>query len=407
MVNYQSIDRRIIPLCKDLQERGIPLHKETAIYSINFRKRELARIKQNINRSAGFMVNLSDDEDWIRAVESQGVLITKRERTSLIEMRREFPLIQNMVDGSILESQIKALCRIAQIAYSYHLINEGFRIFPQYFMDEGGEICTAGEIDLRSARSLIQDFVYLDKYVLLEATYLSLELCVLHAMSGDPVLGDDLRGDPYESLAKRLFRTDDVDDEKRSVAKEVHYVTACGGGSRLLADRVNKFYEGSCSQTSPMKRMNVEQAEVLQMRWRNIYCTASEFMSQLATARDQSTSLYGRSVSIPDRPSRKFSYTEDATYADRFAVHAAIRMTSVDLAKLGFATVFEDPRVQALGGQILTVSRDSLLMAVPFTSDGPTMMNVLKEDLMSADTRFQPKIDISWGVSWGKIGRES
>jgi DNA polymerase I-like protein with 3'-5' exonuclease and polymerase domains len=411
MVSWQSIDSRINPFYRELETLGLPLDPQELQTLAYQRQQELNKIKQELAKSLGFIPNPNKPEDWQRAADKYGVTLPtnsrgpKTDEWTVKKYRDQIPEMLSLQEARRLTLRISQIKKLQQTAASRFKAEGKHTVHPTYHHDEElGRVHSGGEANPMNWTDDIRKTVKLPGYYIVEADYKALELKVLRKLSGDPQLTTDLKGDIHSEVAKAIFSTSNPTDEQRQVAKVVTYATMFGGSEGTVAGPINEArkQEAEKQKKTYYRKMTYEEAGRLQEAWRRKYPKAAAYLDKLGAAASFAISYHGRQKALPNVSSQDLDEMEQQLAAKkRLAINSPIQNTGGDLAKLGFASVFEDPRVYALGIRFITTRHDSIVLAVPMQVEKDVVSRILREDLESADTEFDLEVEIKVGDSWG------
>jgi DNA polymerase I-like protein with 3'-5' exonuclease and polymerase domains len=257
---------------------------------------------------------------------------------------------------TLVISQIKKIQQTAGV----RLQAEGrHSLHPTYkFNVELGRVYSGGEANPMNWTDDLRKIVKISGYYIVEADYQALELRVLVRLSNDFQLEKDLQGDFHTEVAKVIFSINAPSYEQRQVAKVVTYATIFGGSEKTVAGQINDLrkVEAEKQGNKNYKKMSYEEAGCLQEAWRDKYPVAAAFLDHLGTSAIHVTSYHGRQKALP-QPSHTDPHELKRALAlkRRLAINSPIQNTSGDLAKLGFANIYEDPRIHTLGIRFISI----------------------------------------------------
>jgi DNA polymerase I-like protein with 3'-5' exonuclease and polymerase domains len=169
-MHYKMIDTGMKPLFKSLEETGILLDEEKLITLIRGSQKRLARQKQEINREAGFIVNLYSDGHWNRTVQ---------------EIESEF-ILRKLLEARTLSSLIRKLQQIYDLANgNFRALNRLFGLYSKYGLDINGKITTVGELSVEELPKEVLEAVSRQGEIIIKATYSSIISSVVQKLSDD------------------------------------------------------------------------------------------------------------------------------------------------------------------------------------------------------------------------------
>jgi DNA polymerase I-like protein with 3'-5' exonuclease and polymerase domains len=415
-IPFQQIDQRVFPLYEQLQDRGIPLHRETLETTLVEKQHLLVRLQENINREAGFEVNPNRATDWEKIITNQGGTM-KRTPTgapatddwAVKSLKDKHPIVLQLSEARKLIRVISQLKNLQNTASSRFKTEGYYGVKPTYKFDpELGRVHSGGEANPMNWPTHLQSIVRHPGRVIVKADYKAMELYVLAKMSGDSHLQFDLQsGDIHSQVAVDIFSTSTPTTDQRRVAKIVTYATIYGGTAVTVAAPVNESRKREAEEKGTpgrFKRMSYSEAENLQQAWRNRYPVAAAFIDHLGESTQQAISWHGRTKVLPPvQGDSDEAVQKSVDTRRRLAINNPIQNSAGDIAKQGFANVFEDPRISQLDGQILTTVHDSIVISFPENTDRQVVDSILKENMEQADPDFNVPVDIKWGLSWGDI----
>lgn len=413
-VTYQDIDARIMPMYRELEQFGIPIDSED-LQKVYFEKqKEYTHLLEEISKVSGFYPNPNRATDWQIVADKFGVtlpLTTRGPKTddwTIKRFRAKVPILDKLSSARKLSRVLSYLKSIQQTAFARMKAEGRHVVLPIYKHDEElGRVHSGGEANPMSWAPEFTKLVKMPGHYMVEADFSALELRVLAVLSRDPRLLKELsEGDVHIEAAKAIFKTENPTAEQRQVSKVVTYATMFGGGPGTVYGPINDQRRVSAEKTGKTyyKKMSYDEAFALQEAWRDKYPVAAEYIEHLASTPDYAVSYYGRRKALPQPTSNDPAELERLMASKRhLAVNSPIQNTGGDLAKQGFANVYEDPRIHQLGLRIITTRFDSILLAVPKGVDKEDVERILKEDMESADSNFPLEVKISFGPSWGDV----
>jgi DNA polymerase I-like protein with 3'-5' exonuclease and polymerase domains len=392
---------------REMETSGIPLDPELLQNLIVQKSRQLNEIKQKISQQVGFIPSPSDPKDWQKVAQASGVSLPlgsrgpKTDEWTVKRFRDQVPLLLDMQKGRSINLSLSSLRKIQLLAQNRLQAEGKHSVNPTYeHHDDLGRVHSGGEANPMNWTDDLRGTVKIPGYYIVEADYKALELRVLMRLSNDPDLERDLNGDVHTEVAKAIFETNNPTHEQRQIAKVVTYATMYGGGPGNVYGPVNESRRAEAEQNSKKfyKKMTPDEALKLQEAWKKKYPVASAYLEQLSNATTHAISYHGRRKELPPPD---MSAEDPYAARKRLAINSPIQNTGGDLAKLGFANIYEDPRIYTLGVRLITTRHDSIVMAVPDKVPQDVISRVIKEDLESADPHFGLQIDIKFASAWG------
>jgi hypothetical protein len=112
------------------------------------------------------------------------------------------------------------------------------------------------------------------------------------------------------------------------------------------------------------------------------------FINGLANLQSVVRSFFGRRGRLPRVESERV----------RFSVEFPIESTAMDLAKIGFISLFEDYRIGKLGSQIFAVAPYSVYLSTPY-DQVDSILSIARECLENTHSDFTLSVDVKIGNS--------
>jgi len=191
-------------------------------------------------------------------------------------------------------------------------------------------------------------------YALICADYSQIELRILAHLSGDETLVDAFRAgdDIHTRTAALIFGCDaeQIDYDRRSVAKMVNYAVLYGMGSRALAESLG---------------IDVAEAKTFIEQYHARFPAVEGFMKQtVETARKQGyvSTILGRRRPIPDLDAGNPGVR---AYAERAAGNAPLQGSAADIVKLAMLAVERMLHDERLPAQMLLQVHDDIILRAP------------------------------------------
>lgn len=411
MIPWQQIDSRVHPMYREMESQGIPMDDQSLQNLIAAKTLTLNNIKQKIAQQVGFVPSATDPKDWQKVAQHFGVSLPagsrgpKTDEWTIKKFRDQVPLLLDMQEARKVTLSLSLIQKLRQTAQNRLQAEGRHTIHPTYeHHDELGRVHSGGEANPMNWTDDVRGLVSIPGYYIVEADYKALELRVLMRLSNDPILERDLAGDIHTEVAKAIFGTNNPTYEQRQVAKVVTYATMFGGSEGTVAGPINESRkaEAEAQGKKNYKKMSYDEAGKLQDAWRAKYPIASAYLDQLGSATSHAVSYHGRQKELPQPTSvDPDEYESQLAAKRRLAINSPIQNTGGDLAKVGFANLFEDPRIHTLGVRLITTRHDSIVMAVPDKVPQDVVKRVITEDMESADPHFGLQVEVKFGKAWG------
>ncbi len=238
-------------------------------------------------------------------------------------------------------------------------------------------------------REIRSAFVPEEKWKLLSADYVQIELRILASMSGDQALMDAFESgeDIHTSTASRVFGIDraEVTRAQRSKAKEVNYGIPYGISAFGLALRLR------CPRA---------EARDLIDSYKRSYPEVTRFLhEQVVKAREHgySETLLGRRRYVPAINARN---RNERSAAERIAVNMPIQGSQADMIKIAMINLSERLNAENLEARLLLQVHDELVLECP-PDEMEQVMAMVKDEMTNALPLEVPiDVEVQAGGNW-------
>lgn len=382
VLTAKEINAKASALYAKIQVTGIPIDTQALQDLINKNKQQLDEMLKDLQGKFGFLPNPNKADHYAQIAEKAGYPLPKsptgKTKTDVWTIERAAKDVPALVELSNARKVRMKLSKLESLSKS---VKDG-KVYPTYSLDEElGRTHAGGDANPMNWEPDMQGLVKDGDNTILVVDYERMEPKVLATLSADKQFQADLKADPYTELAKTIFNTQQISPEQRSVAKVAMLASIYGQEDRVLAARLG---------------VSVYQAARIQAAWHKRYPQAFNFLQQLkqsGRATGQAVSYHGR-VKALNKP--------DPEANDRLAVNSVMQNTAGDLARIGFANVASDPRVDQLGVKIITTVHDSMILSIPKGVDVEEVKTIVKQDMVDGnDSNFGLSISFKQGSAWG------
>lgn len=228
-----------------------------------------------------------------------------------------------------------------------------------------------------------------DGWVLLSADYSQIELRILAHLSQDPQLVEAfLQGDDIHAhTASLIFDVpeEEVDSEKRRVAKTVNFALLYGQGPAALAQQIG------------VSRQQAEQ--FIAEYFRRLPKVREYLESTIQQARENLyvETIFGRRRPLPEIASED---SRIRSYAERAATNAPIQGSAADIIKIAMLRLVERRAEESLRARLLLQVHDELVLEAP-AEEVATLAPAIREVMSSAAELSVPlTVDVKVGPNW-------
>jgi len=229
-------------------------------------------------------------------------------------------------------------------------------------------------------------------WLFLSADYSQIELVVLAALSGDPILGEAFRAgeDVHARTAALLFGKDasDVQPAERRIGKTINF---------------GVIYGMSAFRLSRDLRIPRAEADGFIARYFETYQGVNEFIAKTvreAEANGFVTTITGRRRQILGIGSRNRT---EKNAAERVAVNTRIQGSAADVVKIAMLQVDRAISRADLGARLLLQVHDELILEVrerAVKAVEPVVRSAMEK---AVDLGIPLKVNLDAGPSWGAI----
>lgn len=383
--HYKIIDQKARHFYQTLEKQGVPVNEELLNSLLKEKAKLYLDAQTELEVKFHFKPNPNDQEHIARIATAKGISLPK---TSTGKLQSDQITIERTGDSDLKKlSELRQIRRkISVLTGIKEAVKEG-RVYPSYKFDpELGRVHQGGDVKCDNWDDEIQDLVRLPGHIILVADYERMELKVLAYLSGDSQLKEDLKGDPYIVLAKKVYHLEHlkaIDKELRNKAKVAFLALIYGNTIGGVAAQLKVDYKEAKMLISALK-----------MR----YPTAFQYLEDWANE----ALNFGQVISYHERI-KNIDTTKGEDYVRRLGYNSRQQNTAGDLAKIGFTNLYEDSRLKEKRVQFITTVHDSCIMAIPEDSDLDLLKEIIKEDMVDKnDTNFDLKVDFKLGISWAK-----
>lgn len=368
MVSYSEIDTRVQPLYTYLEANGVPVNQLRLREARIQWTVKLAREQEQLNRVMGREIDLLRQTD-----RDQAIAVTSAAQVHQVK---------------VLKKRVQQTNLLQSVCEHNQTVSGFFGVFPQYRRLDTGWKTMGGAGHPFSWDREMRVFLSMSGHLILRVCYCGLELRTLAILSGDPVLCTDLRESFSKKGAQYLFETNDPSPDQQKIVRYISLSLIYS--SERSREWVVRELEGLSGRS---------QAELLSdldrytHYWNQRYPVLSNWQDQIHNS-DSYQNCFGRY--LQPEPHRGSS-----SWGRRAAMHS----TMADLTDLGWATVWEDPRVWLLGVRPVLAIHDALVVLVPRNVDCETLVQILREDLegIDPDLPVNLPVRIEFGNSWGDL----
>lgn len=385
--SYETIDLRAARFYMELSRRGIPLDEKAMIEIRRDQSRHAQVMLADVQNAEKFKPDPFEVNHYDRIAKAHSIYLP---RTNAGQIRIDEKTVLRL--GARVPSLVKmtharkALRFVTVITNLLQRMKNG-RIYPTYKLDpELGRVHAGGDANPMNWEPFLQKLVRMEEFQIVEASYERMDLNVLATLSGDTTLQHDLRSgiQVYRIIAEYLFKEQNPARRYLEMAKAVTFSTIYAQTHKALASQINT---------------TAQEAQHLSERWAHRYHRAVAYLRDLADlgrTKGKATSYHGREKEIPQ--------DEDLDYQIRLAANSPIQNTGGDLAKIGFCNLYEDPRTEEWGGEILTTVHDSVISAWPKKLSPQQIRQLHLENLVGKnDPKFGFSVLVKSGPSWGDV----
>ncbi|MBI5555614.1 MAG: DNA polymerase I [Elusimicrobia bacterium] len=362
---------------------------------------KIATLEQVIYKVAGTEFNINSPQQLSKILfEKLGLPIIEKTKTGAATNESVLRQLQNMheLPKRIIEYRELAKLKSTYIDPIPEMINPKtgrlHTSFNQTVTNTGR--LSSSEPNLQNipirteiGRSIRRSFIPQEGYVFVSADYSQIDLRVLAHMSGDEHLKQAFHNheDIHSHTACEIFglKPEEVDDEKRRIAKMVNFGLSYGMSSYGLSQAlgidaataknyIDKYFTRFSGVKVYMEKI-VEKAR------------HDGFVTTLLNRR-----RYLPEIKAPDRNIRSF--------AERVAINMPIQGTAADIIKVAMINIDQKLRQQKLQSKMLLQVHDELIFEVP-QAEVKQLEKLIKQEMETAlklDVPFEAKV--SAGPNW-------
>jgi DNA polymerase-1 len=385
VMRHDDIDNLARPFYDSLSQRGIPLNLETLRSQKDVEQKKLDAILHDLEQKFGFLPNPNRSDDYAKIAQMKGYPLpttpTGRPKTdewTIARAEKQVPELKSLQQARSVRRRVSILTNLESVARDN-------RVYPTYSLDPTlGRTHSGGDANpMNFSPEIEQPHVAIPGHSILVADYSRIEPKVLAFLSQDNQLQQDLKGDPYYSLAKTAFNTPNPTPDQRNKGKVAFLAMIYGTTPKGLAAQLS---------------IPLYAAEKIMAAWHKRYPGASSFIKQsIEEGRNQgyAESFHGRRKPL-DKP--------DPEANDRLAFNSKIQNTSGDLSRIGFTNAASNSELKQLGVEILTTVHDSLVMSVPHGANLDRIKSLLKYEMVDRnDPRFDLAVEFKLGDTWATV----
>lgn len=249
-------------------------------------------------------------------------------------------------------------------------------------------------IRTEEGRRIRRAFVSAPGNVLLAADYSQIELRVLAHLADEPGLIRAFENDQdiHAITASELFGIpiEEVDSEKRGLAKTINFATIYG---------VTKY--GLSSRT----KMNLEEAEDFLNRYFRTYPMVEQFIKTTVgqvTEHGSVETMTGRRRLFKELQNKKLP-THQRAGMERAAINAPVQGSAADILKLAMRDLDAALKNSDLDGWMVVQVHDELILETPET-EMMALAQMTRECMEGAfELKVPLKVDVEYGFNWREL----
>jgi DNA polymerase-1 len=394
----QTLDLPLVEVLSSMESKGVLLDVPFLKKESKVLEGEIAELEKKIKKEADEEFNVASPKQLSTVLfEKMGLTKGKKTKTGystatdvLEKLVKEHPIAQMILDFREL-SKLKS----TYVDALPDLVNEDTKrihtVFNQALTTTGrlsSNHPNLQNIPIRTARGrkVREAFTVPKGCVMLSADYSQIELRVLAHITKDPGLIKAFNSDRdiHSWTASEVFGipVEEVDSEKRRMAKAVNFGIAYGQGVYGLAETLS----------IPRK----EAKEIIENYFEK-FSGVKTYMDEIvekAKSDGYVETLFGRKRYIPELFSKN---PMQRSFGERAAINAPIQGTASDLVKMAMLELYDDYKEE-----MLLQVHDELIFELPEegVEEHAEAIKEVMENSVSLDVKL--KVNASWGKNWSE-----
>jgi DNA polymerase I len=394
----QTVDLPLIEVLASMEAKGVCLDQEKLNLESKELESEITVLEKDIKEMAGEEFNVASPKQLsVILFDKMGLKKGKKTKTGfstatdvLEKLIKEHPIAQKILDyrelAKLKSTYVDALPLLVDpktqrihTSFSQALTTTG-RLSSNNPNLQNIPIRTERGKKVREA------FIVPKGFKMLSADYSQIELRVLAHITKDKGLLDAFNSnrDIHTWTASEVFNVpiDEVDENKRRMAKAVNFGIAYGQGAFGLAETLQ------ISRT--------ESKEIIENYFKKFPGVKTYMDEIVITAKEQGyvETLFGRRRYLPELSSKNPMVRN---FGERAAINAPIQGTASDLVKMAMLELFEEYKEQ-----MLLQVHDELIFELPekdITEHAEKIREIMENNVKLEVTL---KVNVSWGDNWSE-----